>query len=191
VTRTVIKIRPEQLGAALTSAAQNASQAVQKGLYLGAERAVAHLKKTSKVDRGQYKNAWRHRSLPGGSRQVLNDAPHAGIVERGARPHPVSAAGWMAIFRWVLRHLPEFGVSAKAARMTTRALSSRRSKSSGAVSWTVEEATRITNAIVNKIRTRGQEPTWQVRDSMPKLAKFLNEELQRAITSAVKRGGRP
>jgi hypothetical protein len=41
----------------------------------------------------------------GNSAAVVVDAPHAGIIELGARPHPVSREGVEAIARWVTKKL--------------------------------------------------------------------------------------
>jgi len=111
-----VRIDPSRVGAVITATANQFPQLVLKATGLAAERAVGHLKSISPVDRGMFKNAWQRHHNGQGGWEVQNTAPYAGIMERGARPHAVSAEGWMSIFRWVLRHPELFagaGVSAK------------------------------------------------------------------------------
>lgn len=185
---TVIKLRPEQLGVAIKATSTSMPKVVLNGIRVSAERARAHLVKNTPVDRGVAKNAWTVLPELRGAR-LVNHAPYIGILERGARPHDVSAEGWMAIFRWVLRHPALIG-SAKAAGQARSALSRGRSKASSPVSWAVQQATEVTNAIVWKLKHEGQEGHWMVRDGMPLFKKWLAEDLNRMIVAYIRAGGR-
>lgn len=109
---------------------------------------------------------------------VVNDAPHAGIVELGARPHPVSKEGVEAIARWVRRKLritptPPAGITPNVNNVSTRP---RRP--------TVDEALQIAQAIAQKIRREGQAPRYVMRDSLPRAVAFYKQELE-ALLSGV------
>lgn len=133
------------------------------------------------VDQGQLKNSWRVRAsrgtgIGGGNlvATLSNDAPHAGIVEGGARPHPVSNEGIAAIHAWVWRNRKDFG-------FTTR--SGRAQGGKGVKAATLG----IAYAIANKIKREGQEPTFFVKDSMPVLQKIAAREVAMAIAKLAAR----
>lgn len=136
------------------------TRAVRDGLLVAAELAVGHLISQTPVDNGQLKDAWSvvkkgHTDL--GGLQIVNDAPYAGVIEGGARPHPVSDEGWEAIKRWVLSHFP---------------------------GMTDEEAGQFAQAITNKIAVHGQEPTHFVLDSLPELSRLAAKSIERALNRA-------
>ena len=166
-------VKPSELGATLRRDDKKRRRAVHVGLRRAAHRGRRHLvaetKRQGKVHTGQLKAAWRVVCVAGqhsvDKRQgsayaILNDAPHAGIIELSARPHPVSREGYDAIRRWVQRKL--LGISARMADEN-------------------EEVDVITRAIVRKLELYGQEPTYLVRDSLSELRKIMAEEIERAI----------
>lgn len=145
--------------------------AIRRGIRNGARGGRAVLVRRSPKDLGQLKNSWRDTaSRPGTATmttvaEVFNDAPYAGIVELGARPHPVSREGQLAILEWVQRHFR--GEDEKAQR-------------------------RIARAIVHKIRREGQRPTYFVRDSLGDLNALAAREVARAVdrqASGSRKGG--
>lgn len=116
--------------------------------------------------------------LLGGNVDVINDAPHAGIVERGARPHSVSEDGRMALRLWVKRNLgaelrlnmrEQFG---KVRRLDFEA-------QIDAIVW----------GICHKLRREGQKPRWIVRDRMPLLERMLKIEVERRLARVAAAGG--
>lgn len=153
---TVIKITPDQLSAAL--AKENAR--VKKNVHLASRAAAMKLKtylvaKTDEMgitDLGIYKSSFNVVE-----NTVSNDAPHAGIVELGARPHPVSKEGQEAIKRWAMRKL---GLEEK-------------------------EAERATFLICRKIRKHGQKGRYVMRDSLDKALEFFKEEFARIMKSGL------
>ena len=150
---SIVPVPPGRLGPVLRAHRAAVSRAMKTGMKLGAQRGRTHLVQKTPVDTGQMKNAWEVQRA-GGGYDVDNTAPHAGIVERGARPHSVSDAGILALERWAMRQL---GVKDE------------------------QEAHAVAMGIAWKIRNRGQEPTWVVRDSLDDLRRYLGEETDRAI----------
>ena len=151
-----IRIKPSQVGAALTFEKTRASQAMREASLSAARRMVAHLANETDArgitDRGILKAGWRARGLASKGAEVVNDAPHAGIIELGARPHPVSKEGVQAIARWAARKL---GIAKK-------------------------DAMGVAYRIASKIRAVGQKPHYLVRDSLPFACKFFEQEMRRA-----------
>lgn len=101
---TVVNIKPSQLGPALLREAKRGHMVVMQGA-LGAARRYASLiadvlDSEGITYQGMMKNRLKVRRTATGA-VVTDDAPHAGIIELGARPHPVSREGVEAIARWV------------------------------------------------------------------------------------------
>jgi hypothetical protein len=137
-------------------------------------------------DLGQAKAGWRVSKPIKGSRGVrvdlYNDAPYVGILELGARPHSVSMAGRIAIYEWVLRNIPP-AIQGPVQKRTggRKALSAQHSEGLDAA------AMDITNAIVQKIRKKGQAGKFFVAKSMDELNRDFGRELNRQISAYSKR----
>lgn len=99
------------------------------------------------TDRGLYKNG-----LVVIGTSVHAEAPHSGVVELGARPHPVSREGIENIAGWARRKL---GIQDPG------------------------EALSIAYAIAHKIEEEGQAPRYVMRDAMPQAKLFFEEEFKR------------
>lgn len=156
-------IRPEQLGAVLRADRDARRKGVRIGLYRAAERGKAHLmtmtKRRGKVHMGQYRASWRV-VRDGATATIVNDAPHAGIIELGARPHKVSPEGVEAIREWV--RLKVLGYSIADANSNA-------------------ETDQITWGIVRRLAKYGQRGTFIVRDALPELNRFVGVEINRAM----------
>lgn len=158
-------ITPRQLSAELRNQARELPKVVRRGLYGAARRGQAHMVGKTPTDQGQLRNSWRATNRGEGGRFTVgatlrNEAPHAGIVELGARPHRVSADGMAALIAWAMRKL-----GANEA-----------------------EAKRIAAAIAWKLRSRGQEPTFFVRNELRALGAFVGPEVDRLMRQYFARG---
>lgn len=144
--------------------------AIHRGAENGARRGLAHVKSKTPVDNGQLRAAWKVRGGDGARRlaSLENDAPYAGIVELGARPHPVSRAGIIAIWEWVYRHRAAMGFVTGSGRAR------------GGLS-VEKETLRIAYAIAAKIRREGQRPTYFVRRELPELGNLSLYEVTVAL----------
>lgn len=151
-----VDISGKSLKAALIGESKRASRALPKAAIAAARKFVRHLvERTDEMgitDRGILKNSWRAERRGNGA-TVFSDAPHAGIVELGARPHKVSKEGRENIAAWAMRKL---GLSAEEAQ---------------AASW----------AFVKKLNVKGQEPTYLVQDAIPAARRFFAEEFARVM----------
>jgi hypothetical protein len=105
---------------------------------------------------------------------VINDAPHAGIVELGAPPHPVSEDGVRAIAAWVRRKLRHSSQPrTKTGKFKTNVFSR-------------DEADEIAEKIAWKIRHYGQEPRYVVRDALEDAAPgIIADALERQIRKVI------
>jgi len=158
-----IKVAPEDLGKALRKQALKVPKLVRKGARRAAQRARSLLVKRTPVGiSGHMKGAWKIvRQAPTSKVliELINDAPYAAIVEYGARPHPVSIEGQAAIALWAQRKL----------------------------GLTEAKAKGVAFLIARKIRKEGQAPTYFIRDSLPEIRKFAQQEILRAIEKGSKK----
>lgn len=189
------RIEPDKLGRQLIAEGEKTRKAYHRGVMRAAMRGKRLLvQKTKEADfqyLGQFRNSFQVENRPSGP-VLYNDAPHAGIVELGARPHPVSEEGIQAIAEWVKRKLMA-GEIREARGALRRA---ERRKDPTAASWrkateaNIEErALRIANAIAWKIRRSGQVGRYIFRDNLPALSRFVAEEVHRAIDQMPKGPG--
>jgi len=168
---TTAKKLPKQVRARNRSALAGA----RIGINRAAARGRTILVRKTPVDQGQLKASWKLKlHKPSGGARVgtgmvaenINDAPHAGIVEGGARPHRVNQEGWMAIYEWVRRH---FGFTTSPGGRMQRAPSRNEAGDLDPV------YSEITWGIVHKLRREGQTATWFVRDAIPEIQKLAFE----------------
>jgi hypothetical protein len=147
-------------------------RAVVQGSNEGAARGASLLRSRTPVDQGQARAAWSVVRAAGEElARIINDAPHIGIIEGGARPHPVGREGMEALRAWAWRHRASFGIvtkSGKAARGDAA-----RAASDG-IAW----------AIARKIKARGQRATYFVRDSMDDVRRLMVQAVAEAARRA-------
>lgn len=162
-----IKIPAGKLGASLRHRKADLQRALLRGSHRGAHRARALMVAKTPVDTGQLRASWKVKkgSVSGTRRkavlaELINDAPHAGIVEKGARPHKVNRAGIKALTAWAWRHFP--GADPKFIR-------------------------RIVWGVVKKLRTKGQKPTHFVKNNRKEAERMLRVEVEKEVARAARR----
>jgi hypothetical protein len=159
-------ITEKQLSAALRREAKKVPAALSRAAVRAAHRGKSHLVRKTKekgiTDLGQYANSFEVKRGVGDQdlATITNTAPHAGIIELGARPHPVSREGFERIREWVARKMLD--ISSQMADEN-------------------EEVDRIAWAIVKKIEREGQAPRHVFADEQTVLVKFWREEFERAL----------
>ena len=170
----------QQIGPELAARAKRTPGMLQKAMKRSAMKARTLLARRTPKDLGQAKAGWRVsqfvKGSTGGRIDVYNDVPYVAILELGARPHAVSLEGRIAIFEWVIRHYGQFRARHESGRAKSRSSDQRE-----------REAQDITNAIVQKIRKKGQDPTYFVRSSIDELSKEFGKELEKQIVAFSKR----
>lgn len=183
----VIPVPLDQLPEVLDLGEAKIRRAVAAGALAGAHRGRALIVKRTPVDLGQLKAGWR--VTPGATEfegmdttlaELVNDAPHIAIVELGSRPHKVSPEGWLAIYEWVRRHYRGGKLGGKGRMRPQK----RGEADERPFHGPDPVITEITNAIVWRIRQRGQKPTFFVRNSVDDLRDVMAHELVRAIAAA-------
>lgn len=177
---------------------------IRSAAHRGAERGRGILVRVTPVDRGQARAAWRTRKFqselrgPDGTNplaDILNDAPHIGVLEKGARPHKMSPAAIEALAGWVYRKIIGGDKGARAAAKAARPWAKRSSGASNkkGVDDARAEALRIANAIAWKIRKHGQAPKYFVRDARSEVVDALAAEVlaeMNRVASKPTRGSR-
>jgi len=143
-----IKVDIRDLHKYLARDIKKATKAIEEGQAAAAQRGRTVLVRKTPVDTGQMKGAWK-----AGKDYIHNDAPHAGIVEKGARPHKVSRAGIESLTEWARRQLGLPDDQAKS------------------VAW----------AVAKKLEKEGQKGTFFVEELTPKIAKMLQQEVERRL----------
>lgn len=189
----VIRVGVDELPRVLERGEQRFEKALLRGSRRGAERARAIMVKRTPTDQGQLRASWKV-VIRDGAAELINDAPHAGIVEMGARPHKVSAEGWAAIYEWVRRHPQLYSGNGRdeQGRFTGR----RRGNSPTVAQLATQgpfrgldpEISGITWAIVRKLNREGQKPTFFVLRSLDECRGVLVIEIERAIARAMAQG---
>jgi hypothetical protein len=170
----VIGIRPGQLGPMLRRQGREQAHAIARGIRRAKVRGIGVLKaNTPKNDTGLLKNAWIVTESG-----VQNTAPYAGIIERGARPHMMNREGIAALTEWVRRkglvvRMVKSGPVSKARRLTKTEASADRDVQS--IVW----------AIVGKLKKEGQEGTFYIENSLPRLTEILEEEILDALSRSM------
>lgn len=192
----VISVDLAKLPAALDRGERRMRRAIASGALAGAHRGRAVMMKRTPVDMGQLKAGWKVK--PGATEftgpdttlaELANDAPTIAMVELGSRPHKVNPEGWLAIYEWVRRHYRggKLGGKGRMRRQLRMGDDERPFHGPDPV------ISAITNAIVWRIRKRGQKPTFFVRNSLDELRAVMAAELERAIATveAALAGGEP
>lgn len=185
------RIEPDKLGRALINEGHKTAKAYRRGVTRAAHRGKVRLVAATKekgVDYlGQFRNSFHVDERPSGP-VLYNDAPHAGILELGARPHPVSKEGIDALTEWAKVKLMESGPRRPAKKSVPLT-----AKADAAYGKRVDdfeaEARSIAFAIARKIRREGQKGRFIFRDELPTLVRYVAEEVHRAIDQMKKGPG--
>lgn len=147
-----ITIKPSDLPTKLLGERIKVQKIIDQAARSAANRLKAYLVQQSDdlgiTDTGVYKN-----SFVVNDKTVTNEAPHAPIVEMGARPHHVGREGRERLKQWCMRklHLDE-----QAAEQA---------------SW----------AIATKIAEVGIEGRHVMENALPKATEFFREEIERRM----------
>jgi len=165
-----IEITAGQLPGALKRRERAVLTAIARGARRGAFRGKAMLVKATPVDQGEMRAAWKVRSFAflREMAEIDNDAPHAGVVEMGARPHKVSREGIEALTAWVWRHRKSLGLVTASGRARGGEAAKAKARS---IAW----------AIAKKIEKRGQRPTYFIRNLLPDIGRVAGIEIDAAI----------
>jgi len=179
-----ITVEAKDISTVLAKLEREMKLRLKNGIRRGAARGRGILVRRTPVDTGQAKAGWMEQQGFGDVLwKIVNDAPHIGIIENGARPHAVSDVGILAIEQWVSRH-PDIVAQAQdsGARTNTSRPSARASRM-----LTVDQAIKaVTMGIVWKLRHEGQRPTYFIKNSMEDLREAMASEVSRELRSFFK-----
>jgi hypothetical protein len=139
-----VHIEAGKLGARIRQDGKGYPGAVKKAIFSAMHRGRSYIVGRTPVDRGILRNAWKVVSTADGA-ELLNDAPYAGIMERGARPFKISKAGLEALTGWVKRKILDGGMGFFTGNQRDR---------KQAISWAVRKQ-RAENKMINRAMKRG------------------------------------
>lgn len=151
-----VKVDIRKLGEAWDKASGQMRGAMERGLFSGVLRGQHHLMENSPVDTGLYQASWAVNPKSNTHIELGNSAPHAPIIEYGARPHNAPLGPLLA---WAKRVL----------------------KSSSQPPYYDEQVQRLARGVQKKIRERGQEPKHVLTDAIPDLIKMVEEEIAKEL----------
>jgi hypothetical protein len=180
-------VSASQIGARLRRDEKKRQELIEKALFKAALDGEPLVAADTPVDRGQARNAWDVEPVEGGA-NLFNDAPHAGILEGGSRPH---RPPFKPILQWVVRN---FGLELEALEAREEAegtagadpdeaarqamQGARRSLVDNDPESASEGARSLAWAVVHHIEENGTEPNWMVKNNLPKLRALAQEAVE-------------
>lgn len=177
-----IRIRAQDMGKDIKRRLRAIEASIPRNMEAAADEAKEFMQKgknTPKGVTGELRKGWEVSRTSTGA-ELLNDAPHAGIVEKGARPHKVNEEGMKALTQWVFRKF--FGRSFKigSGRGVRRRGNAEETKLNRRRKQ-LREAKGIAYAIAQKIEREGQAPRFFVKKRMGKFGKMLKLHIEKSI----------
>jgi len=148
-----IECRPGDLGRLMREHGAERERRVLAAQQESAERAAAVIRERLPRDTGGLRESTHAARGPDGP-EVRIDAPYAGSIEAGARPHWVPLED---LIPWAQRHAGALGLPDATA---------------------VE---RYAAAVQRKIARDGMPPHWVVRGALPDLQRILDERTRSAL----------
>lgn len=176
------EVSPTEIGAVLRADDEHRREALKTAILEAAHAGLTVLVPSAPKDMGHLGQSGHVEEHADGV-EIVFDAPHAGIVEAGSRPH---MPPFGPIYQWVLRHLGQFGVEKVGS---FRRVKGGAEKSNAAFAQHLErvddmetEARGIAEAIRWKIYQHGSAPTWFVRSKLPVLKAILGRMIDKHLS---------
>lgn len=182
----VITVDAKNFGAVFRAREVARTKGVRRVLYEAALAGVvivtAEIDRQKIIDTGALKASIRVRRTPTGAELVIH-APHAGVLEAGARPH---WAPLQPLIDWVTRHRAAFGMSKlkppsrRVYKTPLGATRARLRETFYAMAKADQDADikAIAYGIRWKIHEEGSKPHWFVRKSLPAMRDALAKILE-------------
>lgn len=177
-----VNVDPKHFGAIFRERERARMERVAGCGYEAAVLGAEVVARAAPVDVGTLKSSIHAHQTGPRSAEIRADAPHAGIVEVGSRPHTPPLG---PLIEWVKRHGASFGqkrrarISLRPAR--TAAAQRRRDAAIARNAAGDAELERIARSIQRKIARHGTRPRWFMRNQLPKLRKILAILIRRRI----------
>lgn len=186
-----IKTTPEALPGQIDARNRAMLRGYAKGALAGAHRGRAIIVRKTPVDQGQLKNSWKIQRGEvqrhfGELAALVNDAPHAAIVEEGARPHKVSQDAFISLYHWCRRK--KIGVKDSPRKKRGQPVPE-------AMIWGVKFTgkeigpARAAAAIAASFQRKGRKGKHFIKGNLPKLHEAAKDEVLKALDRVAKKGG--
>lgn len=176
---------PGEVADRIAAISRSLPTVAKRAATVSAERTRSALVRISPVNEGTFRAAWRVLTSSWRGNElasVENDAPHAGIIEKGARPHMVSQAGREALRRWVIRKgMVEIQIdkgknAGKFRKATVREVMEEHDELRSAVD-------KIVEAICLKLMHHGQKGHFIVEKTLPRAQQWFIKEHERQMSA--------
>jgi hypothetical protein len=171
-----IRVRPGELSARIQAHRTAARRAFFEAAIESATRTIPRVRAASPVDQGEYKNSWQVVPVnPAGKPALVelrNDAPHAGVIELGARPFfpPIGP-----LIDWVERKFGDLKGQVSFGGRSTLSAAER------------SEAYGIARAIQRKIGERGLPALRVLGKQLPFMRRTMRKAYERRIATMGRR----
>lgn len=182
----------QELGTLMRKHQEQRERRIKKATKKAVQRGAAYVRRHMPVAFGELRD-----DIQATGTQVVSDAPHSEAVELGSRPHWVPLE---ALIKWVklrgaqglfsdaqigynARHQTTTAGHAKSVAQQLAALRRGGFDASGPETAfsSVDAPTQVAKAIQIAIAKKGTKPHWFMRDAVPEIMSFLNEEMQLAL----------
>lgn len=166
------RITLEELPGKLRRLTRNIAAGVEKGVAAGAREGLRILERATPKDTGTLRENWENVSDGRGGRILGNPTPYARNVELGSGPHAVSPEEAAKLRDWAQRHFRRVGGEKKWLRGKRRAAA----------------VDNLIGKWIKKIETRGEKPTYFVRNKVASVGAAVNAEMRRMLDGVANRG---
>jgi hypothetical protein len=177
-----VTVDPARFGAVFRANEHARMERVAGAGYEAALLGAEVVAKAAPVDVGSLKSSLHARQTGPRSAELVADAPHAGVVEVGSRPHTPPL---QPLIDWVRRHHRSFRIrrAAKVRIGPARTASAQRRRDARVAHNDTREAEieAVARAIQRKIARFGTRPRWFMRSQLPKLRKILAILIRRRL----------
>lgn len=154
--------------------------ALIKAMQAGALRTERIAVKKSPVDLGRYRDSWRVDLLEDGA-ELVNDAPHAAVIEFGRRPGQ-RPPPLLAILEWAQRHAHDIILNS-TGRAIAATKSGRRKATTRFSDDENRNLMRFARALQMKIARDGMPPHFVMRESVNSGLPLVGAEINREMSA--------
>lgn len=156
----VIRVDITKLGAAWKRATPKIQKAMHDGLLSGVLAGQRIVMEKSPVDTGLYQSSWSTQIMGFGHVQLGNTAPHAPIIEFGARPHTPAI---LPLLFWAKRVLKDQSQPPNFSPQV----------------W------GLAKGVQKKIAREGQKPKHVLTNSLPEILELVEREIEERLNAIV------
>jgi hypothetical protein len=178
-------ITTAELPAAMQREIQRNKQASILAMIDTARQAERIVVNESPTDQGIFREAWRVVETLVGA-ELINDAPHAGIVEEGSRPHRPPS---QPIREWIIRNMARIGIARQEAGLTAplttktgKPRAVRKDQTGNIIPEDEQVINQLTYLICSKIAREGTKPHFLLKNNQIVFLSLMEQNLVKRLS---------